>query len=237
MSEIVFPQLGYMMTIDSRPPDDRLFEITHFARFDYSQFEVMELRLPVLPTHLWIPGDYRTREEILEQVQRSGDLGPEARTSCRGRPGRRIRCCPHCDAAEAWPRHSVEAAVHVEDDGLLRCRKREEQYLMGDVRGQPVLLADLEVEDSVAPAIPAFVGDPRSYHGPTIHLPQRKVHGRTGQLSAGRGPPTSRPGPPAQAAVLSCVTPKGHIGWTCRQADRAMSLSFRNFVGRSPRPW
>lgn len=75
MSEIVFPPLGYMMTIDSRPPDGRLFEITHFARFDYGQFEVMELRLPVLPTHLWIPGDYRTREEIRQQRDRA-DIFP-----------------------------------------------------------------------------------------------------------------------------------------------------------------
>ena len=64
ISEITFPPFGYVMTIDSEPPDQRLFEITHFARYSYSDFRVMTLQLPVLPTHVAIPGDYRTKAEI-----------------------------------------------------------------------------------------------------------------------------------------------------------------------------
>jgi hypothetical protein len=71
LSEVAFPPLGYVMTLKGEPPDGRLFEITHFARFDYQEFAVMELRLPVMPTHLWFPGDYRTKAEILDQVEKN----------------------------------------------------------------------------------------------------------------------------------------------------------------------
>lgn len=74
MSEIGFTPFGYLMTIDSEPPDKRLFEITHFSRYSYGEFKVMELRLPVLPTHLAFPGDYRTKEEIVEQADRQRNL-------------------------------------------------------------------------------------------------------------------------------------------------------------------
>lgn len=64
LSEISYPPFGYVMTIDSIPPDKRLFEITHFANYDYNEFVVMNLKLPVLPTHTLLPGDYRTMDEI-----------------------------------------------------------------------------------------------------------------------------------------------------------------------------
>lgn len=65
MSELSFPPLGYLMTLkNSGPPDVRLCEITHFARYGYNEFQVMESKLACLPTHLFYPGDYRTREEI-----------------------------------------------------------------------------------------------------------------------------------------------------------------------------
>ena len=69
LSEFSYPPFGYMMTIDSDPPDNRLFEITHFAHYAYNEFKVMTLKLPVLPTHLAIPGDYRTKKEIYQQMR------------------------------------------------------------------------------------------------------------------------------------------------------------------------
>lgn len=71
MSEITYPPFGYLLTFNSAPPDNRLVEITHFADCRYDEFRVMTLKLPVLPTHLAYPGDYRTREEINEQAARS----------------------------------------------------------------------------------------------------------------------------------------------------------------------
>ena len=71
LSEINYPPFGYVMTIDSSPPDERLIEITHFARYEYSQFDVLHLQLPVLPTHLIFPGDYRTKDQIAEDYART----------------------------------------------------------------------------------------------------------------------------------------------------------------------
>lgn len=68
LSEITYPPVGDLMTLDSDPPDHRLFEITHFARDGYHELQVMDLRLPVLPTYTSYPGDYRTTEEISEQA-------------------------------------------------------------------------------------------------------------------------------------------------------------------------
>ena len=70
ISEISYPPYGYVMTINSDPPDPRLFEITHFAMYDYYQEAEIALDLPLLPVHTPFPGDYRTKEEIRRQVQK-----------------------------------------------------------------------------------------------------------------------------------------------------------------------
>lgn len=70
-SEITFPPFGYLLTIDSTPPDKRLFEITGFRHYSYGEFAVLNLKLPVLPTHLPLPGDYRTLTEIEDTMRDS----------------------------------------------------------------------------------------------------------------------------------------------------------------------
>ena len=57
------------MTIDSGHsdyPDRRLYEITYFSRYGYEEYRSVYLKLPVLPTHTYLPGDYRSRKEIEE---------------------------------------------------------------------------------------------------------------------------------------------------------------------------
>jgi hypothetical protein len=75
MSEIAFPPFGYAMTINSPPPDPRLFDITHFARYRYKEHAVVYLKLPVLPTVTPFPGDYRTEEEVVKQTAANIALG------------------------------------------------------------------------------------------------------------------------------------------------------------------
>jgi hypothetical protein len=71
-SEIAFPPFGYVLTFDSEPPDSRLYEITHFAKYAYNDWCDQELRLPVLETHLpGVPGDYRTKEQIMNDYSRN----------------------------------------------------------------------------------------------------------------------------------------------------------------------
>jgi len=65
VSEFSFPPFGYMLSYNGNSLDKRLFEITHFANYEYDQVaKGMTLRLPVLPTHLAVPGDYRTKDQI-----------------------------------------------------------------------------------------------------------------------------------------------------------------------------
>lgn len=71
-----FP-FGFVFTSDGTRPADNLVEITHFSRYEYDVFEVIQLQLPDLPTHLGIPLDYRSREEIEEQARRSLEEFPD----------------------------------------------------------------------------------------------------------------------------------------------------------------
>ena len=64
MSEIAFPPFGYLLTVDSSSPDARLFDLTPFKHYNYGEFAVLNLKLPVLPTHVPFPGDYRSLDEI-----------------------------------------------------------------------------------------------------------------------------------------------------------------------------
>lgn len=70
LSEINFPPYGYVMTINSDPPDPKLIEITHFSRYDFNRFDTKAMRIPVLPTHSPLPGDYRSKEEIIDKEKK-----------------------------------------------------------------------------------------------------------------------------------------------------------------------
>lgn len=72
-SEITFPPFGYVLVLKGDPPSRELFEVTHFARYGYDDVHMMQLRPPVFPTHLAIPGDYRTKDEIREHMLRQED--------------------------------------------------------------------------------------------------------------------------------------------------------------------
>jgi len=70
MHEISYPPFGYVMTLSGQDPiDSKLVDITHFTRYWYDELENAPLYLPVLPTELPIPGDYRTRAQIDKESQ------------------------------------------------------------------------------------------------------------------------------------------------------------------------
>lgn len=64
LSEISSPPFGYVLALEGGPPDQRLTDISFFARYAYQDFRSVYLSLPVLATHLWLPGDYRTLQQI-----------------------------------------------------------------------------------------------------------------------------------------------------------------------------
>jgi hypothetical protein len=65
LSEITFPPFVYVMTIGSAPPDERLTEITWFSSYEYNQFDIIYPRFNVLPVNYYLPGDYRTVEQMI----------------------------------------------------------------------------------------------------------------------------------------------------------------------------
>lgn len=73
LSEITFPPLGFVMTIDAdRVPDERLTDISHFAAYDYEKWIDHFQKFATLPTHLpFFPADYRSKEEIIKGLQES----------------------------------------------------------------------------------------------------------------------------------------------------------------------
>ncbi|MEC0242754.1 hypothetical protein P4H66_23365 [Paenibacillus dokdonensis] len=75
MSEIAIFPVGYLMTINSDPPDERLTEITHFSRYGYDDLQQISLNMNKLPISYFLPGDYRTRDEIMEDYYRNIEDG------------------------------------------------------------------------------------------------------------------------------------------------------------------
>jgi len=69
--------LARRMTLDSRPPDKRPFEISYFARYRYTDLTTIWARLPVLPVYTHLPGDYPGLKRIvacLRPVRRNSHL-------------------------------------------------------------------------------------------------------------------------------------------------------------------
>lgn len=68
-SEITYPPFGYILTIDSEPTEKDFEEISHFANYEYNEFKIQNLQIPVFHIFTWMPGDYRTKEEVLKTYQ------------------------------------------------------------------------------------------------------------------------------------------------------------------------
>lgn len=66
IAEITFPPFGYVMTLDSLPPDRQVVEISGFARYGYNELASISRRFPVLQTYMPMPGDYRPYNPALQ---------------------------------------------------------------------------------------------------------------------------------------------------------------------------
>lgn len=63
-SEITFPPIGYVLVLNGQNVDNRLTEITYFAKFELNEIVSIPQKLNFLPTHLKVILDYRTVNEI-----------------------------------------------------------------------------------------------------------------------------------------------------------------------------
>jgi hypothetical protein len=67
-SEISFPPLNLVWVAEGDCPDPGLFEITWFKDFAYGQSVPISLTLRNLAVNTIFPADYRTVDEIRQQV-------------------------------------------------------------------------------------------------------------------------------------------------------------------------
>lgn len=68
LSEVTFRPHGYVMCFGSSPPDDRLVDITFFAKSAYHERREIHLRLPSLPVSTAFPGDFRTIDQVRREA-------------------------------------------------------------------------------------------------------------------------------------------------------------------------
>jgi len=76
MTEISYPPFGYLMTIDSGPPDAPVADITFFASYGFDQLKTLSMHYPIYPTYTIFPGDYRSMDKITEDYREKGGLVP-----------------------------------------------------------------------------------------------------------------------------------------------------------------
>jgi hypothetical protein len=69
LSELTFAPLGFVLVLSSEQPDDRLVDISFFARYSYNDWTTLSLNLPSLPIYTYLPCDYRNRDEVLAQMK------------------------------------------------------------------------------------------------------------------------------------------------------------------------
>lgn len=74
-SEIAFPPFGLILSFKREPVHQGLCNIDHFGLAKFNTWDVVYLKLPVLPVVSFLPGDFRTTEEMKETVEENRKLG------------------------------------------------------------------------------------------------------------------------------------------------------------------
>lgn len=71
LSEIACRPLGYVMSFDPTPPDDRLSDISHFAEYSYSDWTPLYVKLSSLPLGTYLPLDYRDHDQVERDAEKN----------------------------------------------------------------------------------------------------------------------------------------------------------------------
>jgi len=74
-SEIAFPPFGLIMSFKAKPVHRELCDLSHLSYTTINTWDVIWLKLPVLPVVSPFPGDFRTVDEINKTVQENRKLG------------------------------------------------------------------------------------------------------------------------------------------------------------------
>lgn len=74
-AEVAFAPLGFVLTGDVMPINPELLDITFFSHSRYHDSAHLFLKSAVLPINTWLPGDYRTKDEIRKTVEANETVG------------------------------------------------------------------------------------------------------------------------------------------------------------------
>ena len=71
-SEFCYPPFGYVICAESEPPHESMRNIDDLFRYGFGERAEVSLELPILPVESYLPGDYRTAEQIDDHLRRQG---------------------------------------------------------------------------------------------------------------------------------------------------------------------
>jgi hypothetical protein len=74
-AEIAFPPFGLILGFKDKPVRDDLCNLNQFALSKINTWDVVWLKLPVLPVVSFFPGDFRTVDEMKKQFEENTKLG------------------------------------------------------------------------------------------------------------------------------------------------------------------
>ena len=75
-SEVAFPPFGLVMSLDGHPPiDQRLCDITHLSQYNYRDWDIIYMQMPVLHVTTILPGDFRTVNEVNRDIIENRKVG------------------------------------------------------------------------------------------------------------------------------------------------------------------
>ena len=74
-AELAFAPLGFVLTGDVVPVNVDLIDITAFGQWPYHNWQTVYLKLPVLPIVSGLPGDFRTKDQLLKSEVSGERLG------------------------------------------------------------------------------------------------------------------------------------------------------------------
>lgn len=67
-SEVAIPIVGYIMTVNSPPPDDELIDLTFMTKYHYNDLVEISMLIPRKDVYSFIPGDYRSRNQYMTDL-------------------------------------------------------------------------------------------------------------------------------------------------------------------------
>lgn len=74
-AEIAFAPFGFILTGDVKPISFDLLDITHLGGSSYHRCETIFMKMPVLQINTWLPGDFRSKEDIMKTVETKETVG------------------------------------------------------------------------------------------------------------------------------------------------------------------